>query len=89
MSYGECYVCRFYGDCPHCPRFDSEVCEFFEPSRMPEAEAEIERLKVCGNCKYTDATVPCAAWQDCQCVPSDQCHFTPSRWQAREEAGDE
>ena len=65
--------------------------------RAEAAEAENERLRVCGNCKRL-AFGACMEHErydvdSDEMVPhseptnyADQCHFTPSRWQAREEA---
>lgn len=67
---------------------------------LKRAEAEVERLRCCGNCdEYGDwgEDSHCAvdnrkAYQTTAyhppllCDPGDSCHFTPSRWQRREEA---
>ena len=61
--------------------------------RLEQAEAEVERLRCCGNCGHLDYDDYCHFHQ---CFPgegepyfavnvSNSCHFTPSRWAAREE----
>ena len=68
-------------------------------------EAENEKLRGCGNCMWCAAreitydrqrmyTVTTVFFECiCEGKPAvtrfDSCHFTPSRWTAREEAGDE
>lgn len=70
-----------------------EQCKH-EAKMRDEAEADIERLKCCGNCihgSFEDAAFICCRKND-DSVPrfwwgdthtSDACHFTPSRWTER------
>ena len=56
-------------------------------------EAEVERLRVCGNCGHRRWEGLCQ-WDDELSEEfddwgSDHCHFAPSRWTAREDGGDE
>ena len=83
--------------CPHGEWHD-EDCELCQKdARIYELECQVERLRVCGNCKHY---LP--VWLECSEQPTvdddadhyypspqEHCCFTPSRWQAREEAGDE
>ena len=54
--------------------------------RIAALEAEVERLRCCGNCEHlceNNATLwPCSegGWTK----PIDPCRFTPSRWTERE-----
>ena len=47
-------------------------------------EAEVERLKVCGNCRHWSDFDLCAVGGHDNFMGNDACHFTPSRWQRRE-----
>ena len=61
-------------------------------------EAENEKLRCCGNCWYWEPSLyECArvsvydtqrTWSG-ECDNLDRCHFTPSRWTAREETRNE
>jgi len=60
-------------------------------ARITELEAEVERLKCCGNCSWcsledfalmcghkSDDSVPGDWWGDVH--SDDPCHFTPPKW---------
>ena len=49
--------------------------------------AEVERLKVCGNCGYCSYSADrwwCGAQAPEEVAASDRCRFKPSRWKERE-----
>ena len=65
-----------------------------------EAEAAVERLRVCGNCdrydwEFGEMVCTSGRYQSDQprlgmtnsVDPEDHCHFTPSRWAARADEG--
>ncbi len=66
----------------------------YDDNPLKQSEAEIERLKCCGNCTslcYSPLYLICLRRPD-KSVPdswegdvrlSDSCHFTPSRWERR------
>jgi len=69
-----------------------------ERKRAEQAEAEVERLRCCGNCdrydwEFDEMVCTSGRYQSEQrrlgmtnCVePDDRCHFTPSRWAERGE----
>jgi len=72
-----------------------------EANKCVAAQAEVARLRVCGNChnQYWDGSTfecdfcPCgddvADEPNDDVYPSAPCCLTPSRWTAREEGGDE
>jgi hypothetical protein len=61
-------------------------------AELAALKAENERLKCCGNCgsygvNFSDCNDdPDEELPDAEVEASDPCHFTPSRWQACEEA---
>ena len=60
--------------------------------KLEQAEAEVGRLKCCGNCDRwcpPDSTRSCDQSDEVDAGGSDPCHFTPSRWTARAEEGSE
>jgi hypothetical protein len=57
--------------------------------RITELEAEVARLKCCGNCgRWSDFDL-CAEGGHDNYRGGDLCHFNPSMWTARAEADPE
>ena len=78
--------------CPHGEWHD-EDCELCQKdARIYELECQVERLRVCGNCKNLDQILEspkhrddCGCWcliveSSTQVHPHDSCRFVPSRW---------
>ena len=69
----------------HKPMTSELDCDLAN-DRVAALEAELERLRCCGNCEHlceNNATLwPCSegGWTK----PIDPCHFTPSRWKEAE-----
>lgn len=56
-------------------------------ARIDKLAAAVEELRCCGNCDHAMLnTKSCTRDRAIYLGPTDHCHFTPSRWQPREEA---
>jgi hypothetical protein len=59
-----------------------------DAERIRELEAERDAMKCCGNCAHVaELSGLMCGYGDgpLECCEADHCHFTPSRWEAREE----
>jgi hypothetical protein len=69
---------------------DGAISMQLADAAIAELEAEVERLKCCGNCgRWGLLGLEVESASICRHMltqPSDTCHFAPSRWQPREEA---
>ena len=82
-------VCGMY-----IPSYSTHDCDF-NAQKVAALEAEVVRLRVCGNCGhiYEDDSGASIGFLFCGELAvspwSRVCQYVPSRWTAREEGGDE
>ena len=82
--HGCCNDCEFG---PSCDSGDHDAAVLALARLVAKYKAESERLKVCGNCAYSDTDFDSALWcyqeTTASVNPSDHCRFTPSQWKEK------